>query len=210
MPSRPSGPSRQDGTYTRVAPPRAPNWASGATRGAWYGRSIRTLPGGARTYGWHGTPYYVHGGHWYRPWGGWYYGCYPPIGLSLTVLPFGYETLWWGGARYYCYDDVYYADAPSGGFVVSDPPPDRAPKLAEPAPGSPDAAALDALLIIPLKGQNEDQMKADRASARRFALQESGYDPAFSDPNDPGTPRARRAYLRAMREHLESRGYSVK
>lgn len=214
---RPGGGSVHGGGGFHAAPPAyhgggvRPGWGGrGGYGGPWFGRSARALPYGYRSYAWHGSPYYLSGGMWYRPWGGWYYGCYPPIGLALATLPFGYETFWWGGMRYYGFDDVYYTDAPAGGYVVADPPPNRAPRAADPVPGTPDAAALDALLIVPLKGQGEDQMKGDRANARRYALEESGYDPARSDPNDPGTPRARRAYLRAMKEYLESRGYSVK
>lgn len=43
----------------------------------------------------------------------------------------------------------------------------------------------------------------------RFAENRAGYDPARSDPNDPGTPRARQSYLRALKSYLEERGYSV-
>jgi hypothetical protein len=131
----------------------------------------------------------------------------------------GYATFWFGGVPYYNYDDVYYADAPSGGYVVVDPPPETGrqesgkpaqPKSETPDAGHVDAAALDALLIIPKKGQSEEQMVTDRKEAQLYALDKSGYDPTHSDPSDPGTPRARQAYLRAMRSYLEERGYSVK
>jgi hypothetical protein len=50
----------------------------------------------------------------------------------------------------------------------------------------------------------------DLPPAERFAQNQSRYDPARSDPADPGTPRARQSYLRAMKSYLETRGYSVK
>jgi hypothetical protein len=65
-------------------------------------------------------------------------------------------------------------------------------------------------MIIPKEGQKEDKMVADRQQARRYAMDKSGYDPQRSDPSDPGTPRARQAYLKALKSYLEDRGYSVK
>jgi hypothetical protein len=188
-------------------------WASGGH--GWAGghgySSLRVLPRGYATYHWGGAPYYRYGGGWYRPWRGSYLACYPPLGLWLDILPFGFASYYYGGVRYYSYEDVYYTDAPQGGYVVADPPPDRQTTRppAQPQAGSPDAAALDALLILPKEGQSAERMKADRTAAQRYALQKSGYDPADSDPSDPGTPRARRAYLKAMRSYLETRGYSV-
>jgi len=196
--------------------------AAAATAGPRFGfrgsATLRSLPRGHATYYHGGSPYYFHRGHWYGAWRGGYRWAYPPIGLGLSVLPLGYMTLWFGGVPYYCYDDVYYRESASGGYVVVDPPeepraspaPGAPPAAPAARPASPDAAALDALLIIPKKGQSEEQMQADRQAAQRYALDKSGFDPATSDPQDPGTPRARQAYLRAMRSYLEERGYSVK
>ena len=186
----------------------APGLRGGAHGTVRFGGTMRVLPRGYATYRWGGNPYYFHGGFWYRPWRGAYLGCYPPIGLFLDVLPMGYTVYTYGGVRYYDYEDVYYTDGPSGGYVVADPPPDRAPRATPPPPPSSDPA-IDALIIVAKEGQTPEKMKADRAAAQRHAMQKSGYDPAYSDPSDPGTPRARRAYLRAMRNYLEARGYSV-
>jgi hypothetical protein len=99
----------------------------------------------------------------------------------------------------------YYTGAPGGsGFAVAAPPPGQSPA------GSPDDAALDALVIIPGNGQNEEKMIADRREARVFAMGRSGFDPARGDPADPGTARARQSHLRAMKSFLEGRGCSVK
>jgi len=187
------------------------------------GVSLRVLPGGYASYRFGGSPWYFGGGVWYRPWGRGYAPFYPPVGLCLSVLPFGYMTYSYGGIPYYWYQDVYYVDAPSGGYMVANPPVNESP-YPQPAPApsmpsappppppaaSPSSAPADALLIIPKEGQNEQKMVADRQEAQRYAMEESGFDPARSDPNDPGTPRARRAYFRAMKAYLEERGYSVK
>lgn len=74
----------------------------------------------------------------------------------------------------------------------------------------PEATVPDALVILPEHGQAEAQILADRQAAQRYASSKAGYDPARSDPADPGTPRARQAYLRAMKSYLETRGYTVK
>ena len=179
-----------------------------------YGGSFRALPGGYATFRFGGSPYYYAGGLWYRPWRGAYIGCYPPIGLGLAVLPLGYATYWWGGVPYYCYEDVYYTAAVGGGYQVVEPPPE-APPVGQSQPQTPPPASrpdpnLDALLIVPQEGQSEERMQADRRDAQRFAQQKSGYDPANINPEDPGTPRARQAYRRALRNYLEQRGYSVK
>lgn len=183
--------------------------------GPWFyarGPVVRGLPRGYVTYRYRGAPWFFHGGSWYRPWRGGFRGGYPPVGLYIPLLPLGYMAFWFGGVPYYSYEGVYYTDAPSGGYVVAAPPPEEegARQPAQPKIESPDSAALDALLIIPKEGQNEEKMVADRKEAQRYAMEKSRYDPAYSDPSDPGAPRARQAYLRAMRSYLEERGYSVK
>lgn len=178
----------------------------------WFGGNLRGLPGGYSRFWYGGSPYYCAGGFWYRPWNDWYLGCYPPVGLWMDTLPLGYDQFWDDGVHYYENQDVYYTDAPSGGYAVADPPEghEASTHPAKPMPGSPDALALDALLIVPEKGQGAAKMKADRDNAQLYAETRSGYDPAYSDPEDPGTPRARRAYLKAMRTYLSDRGYAVK
>jgi hypothetical protein len=174
------------------------------------GGMVRALPMGCVSYRFGGAPWFYGGGIWYRPWGLGYAPFYPPVGLCLAALPFGYMTYYYSGVPYYYYQDVYYTDAPSGGYMVTEPPvaePEYA-QPSRPAPASDPAA--DALLIIPKQGQDEKKMQADRQNAKAYAVDESGYDPARADASDPGTPRARRAYLRAMKAYLEERGYSVK
>ena len=188
------------------------------------GGMVRALPGGYATYRFGGSPWYYGGGIWYRPWGGRFAAFYPPVGLCLGALPFGYMTYYYSGMPYYYYQDVYYTDAPTGGYMVAEPPAGaetyrqaapapQSPAASAPAPAgaaSPNNAPADALLIIPKEGQNEQKMQTDRQNAQRYAVEESGFDPATGDASDPGTPRARRAYFRAMKSYLEERGYSVK
>ena len=188
--------------------PWAQRRASGYGQGnpGWIGSRVNALPGGFATYRYGGSPYYFAGGCWYRPWNGIYLGCYPPIGLYLPMLPWGCDSFWDDGICYYTYQDVYYTDTGSGGYEVVDPPPGQEPPAPGPAMDRPDP---EPLAIVPEKGQDPARMKQDRADAQRYAIQRSGYDPAYGDPSDPGTPRARQAYLKALRSYLEGRGYSL-
>ncbi len=104
----------------------------------------------------------------------------------------------------------YKADPGGGGYVVCAPPPGREAPAAQPAPGTPEDAGLAPLILIPRKGQTEEQMLADRRDAQRFAAEKSGYDPVRSNAADPGVPRARQNYLQNLKAFLEGRGYSVK
>jgi hypothetical protein len=166
------------------------------------------LPVGCLALSFGGAAWYYGGGYWYRPSGVGFVLDLPPVGLVVPVLPPGCTTLVLGGVTYYCANDVYYTAVPSGqGYVVAAPPPGAATPA--PPPGSPDAAALEALVIIPRNGQKEAQILADRRDAQAFASRQARYDPAHSDPAAPGTPRARQAYLRAMKAYLESHGYTV-
>jgi hypothetical protein len=185
-----------------------PGWYGGPRWGWGPGFFVPGLPLGCLTLSFGGAAWYYGGGYWYRPYGVGYVVDLPPAGIVIPALPYGYTTFVYGGVSYYCADDVYYTAAP-GGYVVTAPPPGRE-NLPGPQPGSPDAAALDALVIIPKQGQSEDRILADRREAQRYAAAQSRYDPARSDPTDPGTPRARQSYLRAMKSYLERRGYSVK
>jgi hypothetical protein len=188
-------------------------------RGGYYGRPgwyrggfgwgpgwfLPALPLGCVTIGFGGAAWYYGGGYWYQPYGGGYMVALPPVGIAVSVLPSGCSTLVVGGVTYYCANDVYYTAVPGGtGYVVAAPPP------GQPRAGSLDAVALDALVIIPRNGQSDDKIMSDRRDAQRFAMDQSSYDPADSDPADPGTPRARQAYLRAMKTYLEGKGYTVK
>ena len=217
----------------------AGGWGRGGFRGGFRGPAVsvrvgggyrgggmlRSLPRGYATYRYGGRAWFYGGGRWYRPWRGGFAAWYPPIGLCIPLLPLGYATYYYGGVPYYWADDVYYTSAPTGGYQVVDPPPEAprererdrdrdrdrdAPRAQAPPPAAaPQSASLDAVLIIPKDGQDANRMAADRQKAQRYALERSGYDPAHADPGDPGTPRARQAYLRALKIYLEERGYSV-
>lgn len=188
-----------------------PGWHGGPRWGWGWGPGffVSGLPMGCLTLSFGGAAWYYGGGYWYRPYGAGFMVDFPPAGIVIPALPYGCTTFVDGGLTYYCANDVYYTAGP-GGYVVTAPPPGWEDLPGQPPAGSPDAAALEAMVIIPKRNQSDDKILADRREAQRYAAAQSRYDPARSDPADPGTPRARQAYLRAMRSYLERQGYSVK
>ena len=190
---------------------RGPTFGRARWRGAWGpGFFFPAVPLGCVTLTFGGALWYYGDGFWYRPWDAGCLADYPPAGIAVPSLPPGCATYSEGGVVYYSAHGVTYTAAPGGGYVVVKPPPGRVALPLQPPPGSPDAAALDALVTLPRNGQSEAAMLADRREAQLFATNRTGYDPARSDPDDPGTPRARKAFLNTMRTYLEGRGYTVR
>ena len=189
---------------------RGPFYGRGRWHGGWGpGFLFPVLPLGCVTLWYGGAAWYYGDGFWFRPWDQGYMADYPPAGIVVPALPPDCATFSDGGVSYYSANGVYYtAAAGRPGYAVVAPPPGR--PVPQPPPGSVDAAALDALVVVPQKGQNEATILADRREAQRFASNRTGYDPAFADPSDPGTPRARQAFLKSMKTYLEGRGYSVR
>jgi hypothetical protein len=150
-----------------------------------------------------GEAWYFSGGAWYRPLGHRFALVTPPVGIVVPVLPPYVHSFWNDGIEYFVCQDIYYIRAPRGrGFMVTDPPQRES---------SPSAAVdPDPPIVLPTAGQDEATARADVREAKRYAAEKSGYDPARSDPRDPGTGRARAAYLKAFKAYLAERGYSVK
>ncbi len=172
------------------------------------GRAVPVLPRDSVAVRYRGTPYYMHGGSWYRPYGARFVVIAPPIGLSVGFLPSYYSTIWFGSVPYYYADDVYYRWYPDRrSYVVVEPPPDSA--LTTQSPSSP---VSDDLFVYPMKGQSEEQQAQDRYECHSWAVQQTHYDPtqAVSSVADAQSDAARSDYFRAMSACLDARGYSVK
>jgi hypothetical protein len=185
-------------------------WYGGPRWGWGPGFFVPVLPFGCLTLSFGGVPWYYGGGTWYQSSGAGFVVAIPPVGIVIQTLPPDCSTVQYGGVTYFCANNVYYTALPSGqGYGVVAPPPGTIPPPSQPAPGSPDAAALDALVITPEKGQDPARLQVDRLDAQRYAANRTGYDPAQSDPTDPGTPRARQAYLKNLKSYLSARGYAV-
>jgi hypothetical protein len=175
----------------------------GGFRGGYYG-GFRGYGG----YGWRGG--------W--GWGGW--GCCGwGLGWYLPFLPLGYATYYWGSVPYYYVDNNYYVwDGSVGQYQAVQPPsgltptPGTAPAGAPPtgaAPGGPPGQWTD-LFAYPKGGQSMEQQTRDRDECHRWAVAQTGYDPAQSQGNPNEAMGKREGYLRAETACLEGRNYSVK
>lgn len=169
------------------------------------GYATYNLPRGYYTSRYYGSPYYYHGGSWYRPYGPRFVVVAPPIGIGISVLPPYYSTLWFGGSPYYYADDTYYTYRPERReYVVTEPP--RGAPTAEPSQGS------DEVFVYPKEGQSEGQQATDRDECHQWAVARTGYDPTRPAGNVAETDMtSRRAdYARAEAACLDGRGYSVR
>jgi hypothetical protein len=172
------------------------------------GVSVHELPRAAVPIRFHESPYYFHGGSWYRPYGASFRVIGPPLGVLVPFLPNYYTTVWFGGTPYYYANSVYYQWLPDQReYIVTTPPDESA--LSTQAPG---ASTDDEPFIYPKNGQSEQQQATDRYECHRWAADQSQYDPtqpAGSLSADQNA-QSRSGYFRAMTACLESRGYSVK
>jgi hypothetical protein len=166
--------------------------------------------GGWRGYG---------GWGWRGGWGwGWGWGCCG-IGLGwwLPVLPLGYATYYWSGIPYYYVDNSYYVwDGTAGAYQAVNPPsgltttPPSSSSAAATYSGVAAAGSWTDLFAYPKAGQSMEQQQRDREECRKWAVSQTGFDPAqpSGDPKELATKRE--AYLRAEGACLEARNYSVK
>jgi hypothetical protein len=192
----------------RDRPQRAPAFDHRYNHDRYYpprGQIVSALPPGHYVAHWGRSPYYFHGGVWYRPERSHWVVIAPPIGLVVPYLPPFYTTIWAGGIPYYYANDVYYAWRPAQhGYVIVKPPASTAATDSQPT--------QDSLFIYPKNGQSDEQQAKDRYECHRWAANESGFDPTMplGGVSQDQTGDKRAAYFRAMTACLEGRGYSVK
>jgi hypothetical protein len=159
----------------------------GGYRGGYYG-------GGHAYSGWHGRYYggwRGYGGY-YGPWrggwaggwgwGGWGWGwTYPWVGLGWYAPVVQYEV-------------VQY---PISGTTPSSPAPTQ--------------GRWTDLFAYPKGGQSKEQQIRDREECHRWAVEQSGFDPAQPTHDNSSEWAAKRdSYLRAETACLQARSYSVK
>jgi len=121
----------------------------------------------------------------------------------------GCAVYWWGGIPYYYYDNAYYTyNEADAGYELSEPPPATESDSNGDTP--PDDQLLesmgnaDNLYVYPRNGQDEQQTATDRFECQKWAVAQTGFDPAASGSS--GNPDD---YRRAMISCLDSRGYSA-
>lgn len=169
------------------------------------GYVARALPRGYVNVRYRGSPYYFHGGVWYRPYGPRYVVVRPPFGVGIGFLPPFYTTVWFGGVPYYYADDTYYLWRPERReYVVTQPPAGEGEVRDE--PGS------DEIFVYPKDGQSEERQATDRYECHAWAVGKTGFDPTRPQGNVAQREVAskRADYRRAEGACLEARGYSVK
>lgn len=169
------------------------------------GHIVHELPQNAYVSRSRGSPYYFHGGIWYRPARSQWVVVAPPAGLIVPFLPSFYTTIWVRGEPYYYANDVYYTWRPAqGGYVVVAPPDSN-------ASASPPVTTSE-LYVYPKNGQSAEQQATDRYECHQWAVNEAGFDPTkpLGGVASEQADDKRAAYLRAMTACLDGRGYSVK
>src|SRR5271165_5144877 len=165
-----------------------------------------------------GARYWNYEGQWYRWGGGRWIGTRAPIGLLVPSLPFYASMISWNGTPYYYADETYYVwNAAKRQFQVAAPPSGInsggaavQPRGAAAQPPMPPIE--ERLFVYPKNGQTPEQQKKDRDECARWAVDQSGFNPAV-----PGAPvtaaqaaQMRGGYFLSQASCLEGRGYSVK
>ena len=149
-----------------------------------------------------GQSYYFSGGYWYRPQGPRYVVIQPPYGIRVGYLPDYARQVWIGSSLLFLAAGAYYAYQPATqDYIVVQPP----TALPQPMP-RPVSNGYD-VVAYPANGQSASQMDQDRYDCYRWAVDQSGFDPAtVTYAPSPGVVQT---YRQAQGNCLGSRGYQV-
>jgi hypothetical protein len=127
------------------------------------------------------------------------------LGLYFASLPLYYSTLWWEGVPYYYADNTYYRwNGVVGQYETVLPPPGLAAGTAGPS------AAPSELIAYPKNGQSAEKAATDKYECHKWAVGQTGFDPAAGGTVAGNAAGKRVDYQRAQAACLEGRGYSVK
>ena len=164
------------------------------------GHQAKVLPAGHLRLSVGGSPFFYHGGVFYRHQGSAYIVVSAPIGARVRSLPTGFVSFSIGARRYYYLNATYYFYEPkTQEYVVVAEPEGAAAALAAAEPS-------EQLFVYPKEGQSEEQMRRDRYECYVWASEQSGFDPA--QPDQP--LQFQSDYDRALSACLAGRGYTVK
>lgn len=162
------------------------------------GNVVDRFPGQHWQVPYRGQNYYFSGGYWYRPQGPRYIVVQPPYGLRVGFLPDYAREVWFGSTLMFLAAGAYYAYQPATrNYVVVEPP------VANQQPVSNNYE----MVAYPMNGQSPAQIGQDRYDCYRWAVEQSGFDPAKATY----APAAQvvQAYRQAQGSCLSSRGYQV-
>lgn len=150
-----------------------------------------------------GADYFYSGGYWYRPHGGRYIVVAPPYGVRVNYLPPYAREVWLDGALFFLVADTYYQYlAGSREYVVVNPP----IGVPSPVPVAPANGGYD-VVAYPMYGQGQEQQEQDRYQCHRWAVSQSGFDPATATYAPAATVLS--TYRRALGACFSGRGYSI-
>lgn len=167
------------------------------------GSELAALPSDYRVLRDRDVHYYYGNGVWYLASGRHYRVTRPPAGIAVPFLPAATTVVWVGTVSLYYAGGVYYRWQPDQQrYVVAEAPPATAVTLDR-------ADVPDLLYVAAERGQSAVEQADDRYQCHRWALDQSGFDPA-----EPGGGVAANAYAarrddyrRALETCLRSRGY---
>ena len=146
----------------------------------------------------HGQDYFYSAGYWYRPQGPRYVVVRPPYGIRVSYLPDYAREMWIGGSLFFLAAGAYYLYEPdTRQYVV----------VQEPVQPPPPASNGYDVLAYPANGQSPEQIQQDGDDCYRWAVQQSGFDPATV--TYAPAPAVVQAYRQAKGGCLASRGYQV-
>ncbi|WP_028632727.1 DUF6515 family protein [Pseudomonas parafulva] len=150
-----------------------------------------------------GRDYFYSGGYWYRPHGREYIVVAPPHGVRVDYLPPYAREVTRDGALFYLVADTYYQYLDdSRQYVVVNPPAVAPP----PGPGPAEQGGYD-VVAYPMYGQGPQQQEQDRYQCHRWAVSQSGFDPATAAYAPPAPVVDN--YRRALGACFSGRGYSI-
>ncbi|TWI53765.1 hypothetical protein IQ22_02372 [Pseudomonas duriflava] len=113
-------------------------------------------------------------------------------------LPNFAREVWIGSTLYFLAAGTYYAwNANQQRYVVVQPPP---------VPATVSSQTYD-VIAYPARGQTVEQQGQDRYECHKWAVSQSGFDPATANTAPPVT--SSEYYRRALTACLTGRGYSV-
>jgi hypothetical protein len=165
------------------------------------GVRVRTLPPHATLIVWADVRYWFVDGVWYAPAAG---GCVvvrPPLGVVVPLLPPFRTAVVIGGVTYFYVNGVYYRERAEGGYEVVAPP--------YTGVGTP-SGAPGRLYVYPRQGQTPERQAEDEYECHRWAVSQTGFDPAPAALGQPTDTARRGDYVRALTACLEARGYTVR
>jgi len=143
-----------------------------------------------------------HGGYY----SGWWVGGAALLGAGVALALSSGPRYGYSGVTYVS-PPVYYPPVAYPAPVYAAPPVTYvAPAVTYSTPRIAASSSLD-VIAYPAKGQSDAQQARDRAECRRWAMNQSGFDP--DNISEYTTGVATESYSRAMGACFKGRGYSI-